>query len=436
MKQLLYIICAALFFTACKKDTARVFDETPEQRMSEKIQELSKTLLASENGWKVSLTTNVKGGYGFYMDFDNGNVLMVGDLNAASSTVPQTSSYRIKWVMNATLMFDTYNYISMLQDPSPSVYGGTAGSGLQSDVEWEYWRISGDTVVLRGFKYKNFMYMVKATAQEKARYLGADFKANIDAFNSFFASHLNNYFNISGVNNKIEFVYDYGTRIAKIQYVDNGGAVVQVSNKFNFEDVGLNFSPGFTVAGVTFVKAKIEDGALVLYAAGGAKYTISQNDLPVLPMPVLFAYNGVYRELYVGSSLPAGVTSAFNTAWQSAVTKFGQMSPARSIVDLRFTLSNSTTATVTIRSTTGASTFTAVATYKYTYANGIITLTNPSYDGNWTPRLTQLIDIQNFFVSGPFKVDYVKSTNPAVTNLGGLARVDEPGNFFYGTLRK
>jgi hypothetical protein len=111
------------------------------------------------------------------------------------------------------------------------------------------------------------------------------------------------------------------------------------------------------------------------------------------------------------------------------------LSPTRTIVDLRFILTNSTTATVTLRTTNGT-VFTANATWQYTYNNGILTLSNPSYDGNWTPRQPQIQEIQNFFNSGPFKVDYVLSSNPNVTGLGGLYRIADNTSFFYGTLRK
>lgn len=438
MKQLLYILSAVCLLTSCRKDIARVYEESPEERMTARISELQTGLMSSEHGWKASLTTSAKGGYGIYMNFSGGSsVQMVGDMNEETATKTNTSTFRIKWIMNATLIFDTYNYITLLQDPSPSAYGGVASSGLQSDVEFEYQRTSGDTIILRGFKYKNELILVKASAAEKARFLGAAYKANIDAVNDFFTVNANNYITIGGITNKVEFVLDKSGKAAIFQYVDDKGTVVQIAGKYNYEDVGINFAAGFTVNGVTFVKGKLENGVFVLYSSKGDRYEIKQNDTPILPMTSLFAYNGTYRELYIGSALPVGITSAFNTAYQACVTKFAAMSPARTLVDVRFTLANSTSATVTTRNNNGTTTFIAVATYKYTYENGIITLSAPSYDGNWTARVTQLIDIQNYFTNGgPFRVGYVQSTNPDVTNIGGLYRVSDNASFFYGSLRK
>lgn len=438
MKKLLYILSAASLLAACKKDSARVFEEPAEERMAQRIGELKTGLLSAEHGWKASLTTSAKGGYGFYMDFDDAqSVAMVADLNDETATTVNTSSFRIKWVMNATLIFDTYNYITLLQDPTPSSYGGAAGSGMQSDVEFEYQRMGGDTIVLRGFKYKNELILVKATSEEKARFLGADYKANIDGINDYFATHANNYTNITGLANKAEFVLDKSGKTASFQYVDESGNVKQVKGKFNYEDIGIQFAAGFDVSGATFTRGKLENGVFVLYDNKGGRYEIRQNDVPILPMPALFAYNGTYRELYIGSGLPAGVTSGFNAAYNACVSKFGAMNPSRTLVDVRFTLTNSTTATVTTRNNNGTTTFSAVASYKYTYENGVITLSNPSYDGNWSARGTQLIDIQNYFANGsPFRVDYVKSSDPNVVNLGGLYREADNSSFYYGTLRK
>ena len=437
MKQLLYIIAAAFLFVGCKKEVPHFFEESPDERMAARMSELRTGLLSSEHGWKAHLTTSAKGGYGFYMQFTPTDVTMVADLNENTATQTNSSTWRIKWVMYPTLIFDTYNYIAMLQDPTPATYGGSAGSGLQSDVEFEYQHTSGDTIVLRGFKYRNYFILVKATAEEKNRYLSNAYKDNIEAINDYFTDHVNNYINIPGLNNKVEFVMDKSTKTVKFQYVSNEGNVTQVSGKYNFEDVGINFAAGFTVGGVTFVKGKLENGNFVLYASDGTAYVINQNATPILPMALLFAYNGTYKELYIGSGLAPGVTSGWNDVYGLCVSKFAAMNPTRTLVDLRFVLTNSTKATLIARNSNGTTTYTANATFDYIYENGVIYLSNPSYDGNWTARVVQFIDVQEYFASGgPFRVDYVTSSDPGVTGLGGLYRVADETSFFYGTLRK
>ncbi|MBO9202979.1 MULTISPECIES: DUF4302 domain-containing protein [Niastella] len=437
MKQLLYILAAFLLTTGCKKDDTKIFDETPEERMSARIDELNSALNSSQYGWKASLTTNVKGGYGFYMDFKPAqSILMVGDLNSETASKANTSTYRIKWVMNATLIFDTYNYISMLHDPNPGTYGGNPGAGLQSDVEFEYERINGDSIILRGFKYKNELVLVKVTPEQKDRYLGAAYKDNIETINNYFNGKNYSYINMAGLNNKVQFLFDKSNKTVTFQYTDNNDEVAKVTGKYNFEDVGLIFSgKGIEVNGITFVKAGMENGDFILYAANGDKYVLHQSSVPILLMQNLFAYNGIYKELYIPPNPPTGINSGFNAAYLACATAFGQMKPPRSLVDLRFVLASSNTATLITRNA-NTTTFTAIATYTYTYVNGIITLTNPSYDGNWAQRSIEYKALQNYFATDAvFKVDYVETNIPNLPLLGGLYKVSDNSSFFYGVLR-
>ncbi|OQP42813.1 hypothetical protein A4H97_11675 [Niastella yeongjuensis] len=435
MKQLLYILAATLFATGCKKDDTKIFEETPEERMSARIDELNSALNSSQYGWKASLTTSAKGGYGFYMDFKSpGSITMVADLDSATATQANTSTYRIKWVMNATLIFDTYNYISLLQDPNPATYGGNAGSGLQSDVEFEYERINGDSVLLRGFKYKNELVLVKVTAEQKDRYLSAAYKANIDAINNYFVGKTYNFINIAGLNNKVQFLFDKGNKTVVFQYTDNNGEVKKADGKFNFEDVGLIFSSGgITVNGITFVSAGMENGYFVLYDDHGNKYVVHQSSVPILLMQNLFAYNGLYRELYIPPNPPTGINSGFNNVYFACQALFGQMNPKRQLIDVRFVLASSNTATLITHNGSNAPTFEAIATYPYTYVNGMLTLSNASYDGNWAQRSKEYKPLQDYFANAVFKVDYVTTNNPLLPLVGGLYK--DNSSFFYGALR-
>ncbi len=438
MKQLFYIPVVLLLAAGCKKDDTKIFNETPEERMQARINELSSALNSSPNGWKASLTTSAKGGYGFYMDFQPAQTItMVADLDSTTATKPNTSTYRIKWVMNATLIFDTYNYISMLQDPVPGVYNGNPGSGLQSDVEFEYERINGDSIILRGFKYRNELVLVKVTTEQKNRYLSPTYKANIDAIDNYFIGKDYNYVGIPGLNNKVQFIFDKGNKTVIFQYTDNNGEVKKVTGKYNFEDVGLIFNgEGVTVNGVTFVKAGMENGDFVLYAANGDKYIIRQSSVPILLMQNLFSYDGLYKELYIPPNPPQSINSAFNAVYLACATNLAKLKPARSIVDMRFTLASSNTATLNVRTQDVNGVYAANATYNYTYVNGIITLSNPSYDGNFTQRRVDFAPLINYFaIDAVFKVNYVITNIPNLPLVGGLYKVSDNTSFFYGILR-
>jgi len=340
-------------------------------------------------------------------------------------------------VMNATLIFDTYNYISMLQDPNPAVYGGNAGSGLQSDVEFEYQRINGDSIILSGFKYKNELILVKVTADQKNRYLSAAYNANIDTITNYFNGKNFNYINLAGLNNKVQFIFDKGNKTVIFQYTDNNGNVVKIDGKYNFEDAGLIFNNGGVVVnGITFVRGGMENGDFVLYAVNGDKYVVRQNSVPILLMQNLFLYNGLYKELYIPPNPPQSINSAFNAVYLACATNLAKLKPARSILDIRFVLASSNTATLIVRTQDVNGFYVANATYNYTYINGIITLSNPSYDGNFTQRKVDFATLINYFANDAvFKVDYVITNIPNFPLVGGMYKVSDNTSFFYGVLR-
>ncbi len=108
-------------------------------------------------------------------------------------------------------------------------------------MEFEYDRTSGDSVILRGFKYKNELVLVKVTAEQKNRYLSHAYKANIDGINNYFVGKTYNYINIAGLNNKVQFLFDNGNKTVTFQYTDNNGEVKRADGKFNFGRCGADF---------------------------------------------------------------------------------------------------------------------------------------------------------------------------------------------------
>src|SRR5699024_326310 len=115
-----------------------LYDKPNDERVADTLNYLKSTLASSENGWFGYTSTNKSGSYSFYIDFkQNDRLEMLSDLNNVSAQEARESTYRIRQIMSATLSFDTYNYITMLQDPAPSTIGGEAGKGLESDIEFE-----------------------------------------------------------------------------------------------------------------------------------------------------------------------------------------------------------------------------------------------------------------------------------------------------------
>lgn len=438
---LIIILFAALAGCSKANDVDLLFDGLPEERMAERLKELQDKLLEAPNGWNVSLPTTGKGAYGFYMKFNEDQTVdMVADLTNSSAVTMSTSTYRIKWVMNASLIFDTYNYITMLQDPNPSVYGGAAGSGLKSDIEFEYIRSAGDSMILRGKKYQNNLVLIKASASEQAQYESGALLDIVQSYQDFFATHYNNYVLVTTKDGeqKVALTYNHSDKKLTYQVVEEDRSVTSGSGKFFYSTNGIGLATDFSYKGINFISGRFKSGGKsYLYDAAGNEYEILQNPVPLTPVLSIFGYNKTYKALYVGTSLPGGVSSGFNALYQSAIAKFAAMNPSRTLLDLKFTFTNSNTATITIRNTNGTSTYTGNAIFSYTLTeDGTLTLSNPSYDNNWAARVNELIDVQNFFTSrGPFKVDYASSSTDPTKILGGLYSIADPGIFFYGTFQ-
>ena len=159
----------------------------------------------------------------------------------------------------------------------------------------------------------------------------------------------------------------------------------------------------------------------------------------------MFAYNKTYNAIHINRLLPLGVISDFNSEYTRSLNLFGALNPGRHILQCYFKLTNATKAEVGVQSQVkpdGTTYATGLATYDYKISeDGIITLSNPVYDSNYAARATQIAPIRDFFISPgttskKFKLKYVKSSDPSVSNIAGLYDINKESNFFYGSLRK
>lgn len=433
------MLLIAVIMAGCRKNEVTLVNGgLPEERIAERLAELRGKLTGAENGWMAALTTSAGGGYGFYMKFGaDEKVMMMGDLSKDAASKSQSSTYRVKWVMNASLLFDTYNYITLLQDPDPKMPGSKAGSGLKSDIEFEYIRSSGDSVILQGKKYQNHLYLVKATAAQATAYQQGTLTDRMGTIQNFFKDHFNNYLKIEGFANKISLIATEDKRIS-FQYVDAKDSIITVDGKYNFDLDGMNFSEGIAVNGIIFKKGVLNENILKLYDAGGKEYTVSQNATPVIPLWLLFNYNKVYKTIMItGTTLPPGITSGFNSVFDGMSGRF--TTSGRTIQTVDITLTNSRTLKVNIWYLSGSSSFLADASFSYTYKDGVLTLSDytPSVsNGNWNSGLARIGNFVDWLQSGPFRVDWVANPASGGNSLGGIYKVSDPSNFFYGDLKK
>lgn len=435
---------ACLVMAGCKKDSfVSVFDQKPEERMAESIAKVNSALTSAPNGWIVTLPTNVGGAYGFYMTFDTDqNVTMYGDLNDNTATNPGKSTYRVKAALGADLIFDTYNYISMLADPNNSVFGGSGNTGFRSDVEFMYVRSTADSVYFVGKSYRQPLAMVKASAAQKAAYTSGGLKASSDKLKAFFNNTANPYIEINslkiGVSVNFTNVLASGKRVTLTGLLADGKTVVSATNKIAITTDGISMtSTGLVLEGVKFVKFAWKDATtLAMYDSANKEYIVKSNPVPLTPLPMLFGFPSsyAYRKLTVSSAgLPSGVNSGFTAVYNSMISKF--VATGRSVSSTTFALTSNSVFEVTINYMSGTSAFVASATYGYTRNGDVITLdNNPVGNVNWPTRANEIKPLADYMLTGPFRIDWVSSTTPNVGLLGGLYRTADASSFIYGTL--
>ncbi|PZP49660.1 MAG: hypothetical protein DI598_07320 [Pseudopedobacter saltans] len=445
MKKIIYLLLTCFLFSCVKHDVDLVFDQLPEARMLARNKELQNKLSESP-GWKGFLRTSLLGtGYGFYMTFDSskGQVTMYSDWNSTYATTPKTSSYSIIYEMNTTLVFDTYNYITILQDPNSSVNGGNLSTGLRSDIEFAYIRSTNDTIVLQGKHYSNYLYLVKATTTEATKYANGSYSSSITTMSRYFSDHANSYFPLSYNGNDVKVgIVDLNTDTKSIIVAAKvGDSVASAITSFGFSIDGAYFTNAFTILGKTFIALRYkDDGSMYIVDNEGNEFKMLQNTSPLFTLQDIFGYNKIFNSIYnygpgtlaSQAPLPTGVTSGFNSVYNNMLTRFSLGARFIDTVDFRFV--NSTSAYITIWYWSGTTHFSADASFNYTYANNVLTLTNyiPSASNtNWTTRITEIGSFATWWQGGPFNVNWVSSPS-----IPGIYQVANPSSFYYGRLRK
>lgn len=441
---IIFIFIVGMTMSCQKKSYEPAFDKSAQERVAETIATVRTQLTSAPDGWIGILTTGLGGGFSFYMQFDNQEVVnMYADLTGESSTVMKSSRYRVKQDAGVVLTFDTYNYISLLNSPDPSVYGGETRNGFRSDIDFVYERSTADSIIFHGKRYIQQFKLVKATAAQKAMYIdNASYSNSIKAFKTFFSTNFNNYIDLEGTKVAIGVSTDSsrvsGKRVTFTREVE--GSAVALAQKFAFTIDKMAFTDnGITILGKRLVHIAWKDATrLAVYDSEGGEYIINQNPTPLINFLTVYAYNKSYNSIFLSDGkLSAGVTSDFNATYNGLISRF--TSSGRTVRDFEVRLSNSNTIAIKINYFTNANpgtVYLAEATSAYTFENGIITLTGAlSPNGNWNTRATQIGDLGTFFQGKSFKPDWVASTVPG-QNLGGLYRVDQPTAFVYGVLRK
>jgi len=336
MKKIIIIILATFSLFSCRKSEVDILLGNPENRITDSIQKVNTILLSAKEGWIAKLNTGSAGGFGFYMNFkDDGSLEMLMDGNdflAAKHASAKTfgkSTFRVKHVMNITLLFDTYNYITLLQDPVGSVANGEAGKGLKSDVEFEVLRSFPDSVILRGKKYLNSLILVPATAAQKQAYTAGEFPTTIQNALAFFDPIKSAYFNIDikGKQQAVQVGLNFATKKLDLTTLDQEKEALSfLQLPFAFSIDAIQIIDPLAFAGYTFEKIKIQDGAYFIVDNKGGEYPLIRSDEQIIP--IRYSIGESISELVLpgpysfASRLPLASWSAdYTKEWRSFISQ-------------------------------------------------------------------------------------------------------------------
>lgn len=450
MKRILYFFIASLIISGCTKSAfVADFDQSPQDRMATSVSLVSNTLVGASNGWIATLPTAAGGGFAFYMTFDNQqNVSMYADLKDDASIASATSTYRVKTGLGADLIFDTYNYISLLADPTSSAFGGTQPTGFKSDVEFTYVRSTTDSIIFIGKQFRQPLKMVKATATQKLAYTTGGYKTAINKVKDYFNVVKFPYIEVSSGTTVLKVAFNLNTtttlgtgkRSALTGVLIDGVSTASSTGKFAFTLSGADFvGDDFVYQGITFVRLAWKDATtLALYDATGKEYVLKSSPTPLTPLTLLFGYptTFTYRKITIpGTGLPTGVTSGFTSVYNSMLSLFA--ASGRTVNYTTIALTSNSTLQVYIMYTSNSSglSFVASADYAYTRTGDVITLSaSPALNNNWVTRAIQVKPLADYMLTGPFKIDWVASTTSSSDLIGGLYRTADMNSFIYGLL--
>lgn len=277
MKKLfIYISLIIAALPACKKQNDRVYDQSPEQRVSAELDKYQTLLESAPYGWKgVIITDSGRGAaYGFYFKFNDSNrVKMYSDFNDSFSSNLKESSYRLKALQQVTLLFDTYSYIHALADPDPGVAGGELGAGYGVDFEFYFDGVTNDTIHLYGIRQNNKALLIRATQDDANAYNSgqlkrfSDFNVNYNKIPYYWKS-----ITINGVTFQVSI--DTRSRSLVFTWME-GGQVKTFTTSYYFTATGMVLVNPLKAGGVTV--SELRD---VAWSAGTSTISVTANGVP------------------------------------------------------------------------------------------------------------------------------------------------------------
>lgn len=439
MKKLVFILNIVLLVcgSACKKDNNEpLLGETPEERMNKSLSEYRETLQGNTAGWRAFLFPQSGGGYGFYVNFKaNDRVDMLADLDPSAAADVFESTYRLKAVMAPSLIFDTYNYMHLLADPDGGVFGGATGVGYGSDIEFEMYGISGDTVKTLGKKRGSEMVLLKLSAAEQRRYLDGGYLESISTMQNYIQANTTLFIQPSADGQRVQLVINLSTREVSLIWME--GADVKISSvPYAFTLDGLFFKSPLNYNG-TLVSGVLWDATTKAFSAvrlSGAPLPVQAAAAPIWPLHALLGVN--YSAAVVPQTLGSvGYSPSFISMHNTlrTVLNTGTYFLLRSIYFSFDASRKRMTMYSDMPQTAGGATYRHSFNFSYEKdAEGNYTFTYLDFSDFGSYTVARFMPLISKLTTGKIKSEYLMNGG---TLMGRFTSVDDPGFYFSGVLR-
>lgn len=446
--KLLYSIVIIATFISCKKEEKYVFQDKPNVRMEKTLTALD-AQLATVNGWIANVYTKSTSGkaYSFYFQFKaNDRVSMMSDIDSATATVAKESSYRLKWMQQPTLLFDTYNYIHRLADPMPDSQGGSggvggeAGQGLISD--FEFGLTSGtvkalndnanvDTLSTIGRYNSVPVSFYKASSEEAAFWKGGGIEKLMKDIPGY-VQGIPFLYGLLSDGSKLQFSFDFVNKTLKLVTGANN-AVYSGSASYVFGVNVLTLKDPININGNIITQIMWENQHLFAMISG-KKVQLQSSDVPIVPIALLFGNS--FNEIIVpnATTYPGWSADFISRRAQAAnAIKTGGYNLDLGKMDFTFDVSDSSLVIIVDVVQNGRL---FIATFPYAYklnSNGIFKFTAlTGWNGNggiivnnMAPLFGQRLNTDTF------TLNYFAAPNGAI--LAQFTSVEHPDFAFTGT---
>lgn len=444
-RYLIALFSFTILLGACKKKVEAVFDQTPDQRLNTVINAFQDKLVKQTDGWKVLVSPLTPGAYPFYMKFTNTNrVTMVSDISDSAAGVPRESSYRIKALQQPTIIFDTYNYLHVLMDPTPSIAGANYGVGLVSDIE--YYLPTALITALQGTKPDTITRMVlqgryngagivftKATSAEATAYMGGDLKKIRTSVHTYTTTNTNRLYLDFGDGVKVLVTIDFTNRTVSFFWIKNGTAF-SFNTTFYFTLDALQLGSPFNYNSTSSISKILWDNVKLTGTGTGAPMPVQISGSDVYPLHVLIGTTITGINLPAVASFP-GWSDDFKARRAAVATALINGPYGLTLDEMDFSTFTPNTDTLFVVVYQGNNGFLAQFNYTYTKtAAGVYKFTMGATSGNaalivnnMAPLLGQRINVDNF------TVDYYY--DPVEGQLARFTSVQHPDFAFTGRMR-